>query len=123
MIAPTTTDAQVTAFFNDNDVSAFTIGFQTATDDVSTHENLSYHVFLTDASESFVDVSTAYSLYFTSFYLFEGTIAGGITEGIFTGSWPVSGIEYNEDYFVTVLVEDEANNQFLYTYATISVID
>ena len=65
----------------------------------------------------------AHGLMTPSFYLFEGTIAGGITEGIFSGSWPVSGLEYNKDYFVTVLVEDEDGNQFLYTYATISVID
>jgi hypothetical protein len=46
-----------------------------------------------------------------------------IPEGIFSGSWPVSGLEFNKDYFVTIMVEDEAGNRFLYTYATITTLD
>jgi hypothetical protein len=123
VLAPTTIDTQVTASFNDNDVIAFTVGFQTAIDNVSAHANLTYVVLITDASESFVDANTANSLRFKDFYQYEGTIIGEITEGIFSGSWPVSGLEFNKDYFVTILVSDEAGNRFLYTYATISVID
>ncbi len=121
-VAPTTTDAQVTASFNDNDVNAFTIGFQTATDNVSTHANLTYVVLITNASESFINVSTAYSLRFNSFYHYEATISGDITEGMFSGSWPVTGFAFNVQYYVTIMVEDEAGNQFLYTYATISTL-
>jgi hypothetical protein len=123
VLAPTTIDTQVTASFNDNDVIAFTVGFQTAIDNVSAHANLTYVVLITDASESFVDANTANSLRFTDFYQYEGTINGEITEGIFSGSWSVSGLEFNKDYFVTILVSDEAGNRFLYTYATISILD
>jgi hypothetical protein len=44
VLAPTTIDTQVTASFNDNDVIAFTVGFQTAIDNVSAHANLTYVV-------------------------------------------------------------------------------
>jgi hypothetical protein len=122
-IAPTTTDAQVNADFIENNINEISVSFTTATDNVSAHANLDYTVLVTTSAEAFVDADTANSLRFTDFYQFEGTILGEITEGIFIESWPVTDFQINVEYYVAVIVEDEAGNRFLYTYDTIIIID
>jgi len=123
VIAPTTTAAQVSADFVENNINEISVSFTTATDNVSAHANLDYTVLVTNSAEAFVDADTANSLRFTDFYQYEGTISGEIAEGIYTGSWPVTDLQINVEYYVTIIVEDEAGNRFLYTYDTIQIID
>jgi hypothetical protein len=129
VIAPTTTDAQVNSNLNANNVnSVFVItsvfvSFTTATDNVSSHANLNYYVLISDTNEAFVDANSAFALFGQSFYKHEGEIQNEITEGIFTGNWAVTGFEFNTEYYVAVVVQDEAGNLFLYTPDTIQIID
>jgi len=123
VIAPTTTDAQVNSNFNANNVTSVFVSFTTATDNVSSHANLNYYVLISDTNEAFVDATSAFALFGQSFYKYEGEIQNEITEGIFTGNWPVTGFEFNTEYYVAIIVQDEAGNLFLYTPDTIQVID
>jgi hypothetical protein len=115
VIAPTTTDAQVSADFPESNINELWVSFTTATDNVSAHANLDYTVLVSTSAEAFVDADTANSLRFTDFYQYEGTISGEITEGIFNASWQVTDFQINVEYYVAIIVEDEAGNRFLYT--------
>ena len=122
-IAPTTTDAVVSADFVESNINEITYTFQTATDNVNAHEELNYYVMISNASESFLDVGTAWAMYSTGDFLYMRQILGSIPEGLFTRNSEVSNFEYNTEYFISIIVEDQAGNRFLYTYATIEIID
>ena len=123
LTAPTSTDPQVTAFFVNNNPNGLSYTFQTATDNVNTHEQLNYYVMLSITNEAFTDVDTAWSLYLNANYLFRGQIAGTIPEGVFTNTSQVTGLSYNTEYYVSIIAEDQSGNRFLYTYATVQAID
>jgi hypothetical protein len=122
-IAPTTTDAQVNADFVESNINEISVSFTTSTDNVSAHANLDYTILVTTSAEAFGDADTANSFRNNDFYQFEGTIQGEITEGIFTLSLAVTDFQINVEYYVAVIVEDEAGNRFIYTYDTIIIID
>jgi hypothetical protein len=78
---------------------------------------------ISNSSESFLDVGTAWAMYSTGDFLYTRQILGSIPEGLFTRNSEVSNFEFNTEYFISIIVEDQAGNRFLYTYATIEIID
>jgi hypothetical protein len=122
-IAPTTIDAQVNADFVENNINEITYTFQTATDNVNTHEELNYYVMISNASEYFANVDIAWLMYSNGEFLYTRQIFASIPEGVFTRNSEVSNFQINTVYFISIIVEDEAGNRFLYTYDTIIIID
>jgi hypothetical protein len=113
----------VSADFVENNVNEITYTFQTATDNVNTHEELNYYVMISNASEYFANVDIAWLMYSNGEFLYTRQIFASIPEGVFTRNSEVSNFQINTVYFISIIVEDEAGNRFLYTYDTIFIID
>lgn len=125
LLAPKTTDPNITASFVGGNITSLSLSFKTATDNITEAANLTYYLFISNTTEAYADVETAWFFYVEAVYVYYGQIIDDLSPfGYVTLNLVgVSNLQYNTEYYLNLLVVDELNNKMLYDYATIQLVD
>ncbi len=122
-VAPTISEDSFSADFGSNDVSVINIRFETATDNMDAAEDLRYFFVVSNGTEVFADIDTAYNALNDELYVFQARFyptVGGTAENSFDN---LIAFDFGNEYYATVLVIDDAGNKSIYDFVTIIALD